>query len=137
MRKVCSCSLIYFKKDKRTSKNLHMEFTSNVTSCHWAKLSIWTQNLSSSGDKMLSRKSRGDTGKLTAKLCQGRISSPSYVLLLRRSQSGPSGWRQDLLLTEISGGVQTTCSSRHFYSFGSCLPELLTHSGNIYSFSGL
>jgi hypothetical protein len=39
MRKICSwkLSLIHFKEDKRASKNLHMEFISNVTSCHWAE----------------------------------------------------------------------------------------------------
>jgi hypothetical protein len=53
-----------------------MEFTSKMVSCHWAETA-----LASSAHSILSKLDKQHAVKLTAELCQPRISSPSYFLL--------------------------------------------------------
>lgn len=91
--------------------------------------------LVSTADRMLSKLDKQDTGRSAAKLCQDKVSSPSYFLLHKVCQIF---WGRRLkmdaptLQRNLRGIVQATSFLCYFSSFGNCLPVLPVHSGNVY-----
>lgn len=94
----------------------------------------------STHDSLLAKLDILDAGKLTAKLCQDRESSPSYFLLHRKVCQ--TFWARRLMMMRLQWqrsfrGLQTDSFLCHFYSYGSFLPALPAYSANIYFLSGL